>query len=278
MLEAFAGPPVPLLSPTQRRRRATRRTLVVFAVVLAVLVTVPVGWALLSRLWETPTQFLNDRGQPLHAKQMIHIEQMLERVRGARMGEAYTVPRLRAIETLIAAPTPKGEEYVYRLHFRGGRIGYFFSGPGRPAPLGLNSLSLGTAYAGISLAPTCGRGWALLYIDGRGNSLRRFRTEGYVFGRVVPKVESVHVLYPHADQVASIHVLYPDGSTSPGTVANGFYFVSLRPSAPTTINLVSTNRAGQTVGRVVVDGYGGSPYPIKQPWPVFICFRSNGRP
>jgi hypothetical protein len=266
MLEAFAGPPTPLLSPTPRRRRASRRTLVICVIVLVALVAVPVGVALLSRLWETPKQFLNDRNQPAPARQMVLIEQMLERLRRGPVGLGYTVPRLGTIETLITAPTPKGEEYVYRLRFRGGRIGYFFSGPGRRAPLGVNSLSIGTAYAGISLAPSCGRGWALLYIDGgQGNSLLRFRTEGYVFGRTAPNV-------------ASIHVLYPNGSITPGTVANGFYFASLKPDAPTTISLVAANRAGQPVGEIVADGYGGSPYPTKKPWPLFICFRSNGRP
>jgi hypothetical protein len=255
MLTAFAGPPAPLPRGTRRRRRATGRTLVLLALALATLVlAVPGGLALLSNLWETPKQFLADRSQPARARQLIRQEQQFERI--AKAG--YTGPRLRAIKRLLTAPTPNGEVSVYLLRFSRGGIGYFFSGP---MPQG-TALSIGTAYGLTGFAPPCPRGWALQYVDGGGgDALPRFRSDGYVFGRA-------------AARVASIHVLYPDGSTTPGAVANGFFFTSIESTAANTnVTIVADNHAGGTVGRLVVGGYGGSPFPTNKPWPIFICVR-----
>ena len=73
---------------------------------------------------------------------------------------------------------------------------------------------------------------------------------------------------------APSHVLYPDGSTVPGAVANGFFFTWLKSSAANTnVTLFADNHAGETVGRLVVGGYGGSPFPTSKPWPLFICAR-----
>ena len=255
MLAAFAGPPAPLELGTRRRRRATGRTLALLAIALVALaVAVPVGLALLRSLWETPKQFLADRNQPAQARQLIRREQQLERNAKA----AYSGPRLRAISWLLTAQTPNGEVSAFLLRFSRGGAGYFFTGP---MPAGM-AMSVGTAYGLTGFAPPCPRGWALQYVDGGGgDSLPRFRSNGYVFGRA-------------AARVASIHVLYPDGSTAPGTVANGFFFTSIESSAANTnVTLVADNHAGETVGRLVVGGYGGSPFPTSKPWPLFICAR-----
>jgi hypothetical protein len=253
MLAAFAGPPTPVPCGARRRRRVTGRTLIALALALAALVVaVPGGLALLRSLWETPKQFLADRNQPTQARQLISREQQLERTAKA----AYTGPRLRAIKWLLTAQTPKGNVSAFLLRFSRGGSGYFFTGP---MPPGM-AMSIGTAYGLTGFAPTCPPGWALQYVDGGGgDSLPRFRSDGYVFGRV-------------ADSVASIRVLYPDGSTTPGTVANGFFFTSLKSSAANTnVTLIAENHASQPVGRLVVGGYGGSPYPTIKPWPLFIC-------
>jgi hypothetical protein len=252
MLEAFAGPPTPLeLGRTRRRRRATGRTLALVAIALVMLVVaVPAGLALLRSLWETPKQFLADRGQPARARQLFRMEQQLERT--------HPGLRLRAIQTLLTAPTPDGKVYVFLLRFNGGRIGDAYIGANRSGVPTV--ISVGSAYLPTELAPPCPRGWALQYVDGGGgDALPRFRSDGYVFGRA-------------AARVAAIHVLYPDGSTVPGTVANGFFFTSIRSSAANiNVTIVADNQAGKTVGRLVVGGYGGSPFPTSKPWPLAIC-------
>jgi len=249
MLTAFAGPPTPLPLATRPRRRATRRTLVLLAFAVVALFAVPGGLALLSSLWETPKQFVVDHSQPAQARRVI--EQQL----GGRRIE------LRAIETLIIAPTPHGNVYIYLLRFRGGRTGYFFIGPKHELGRGVSGVLVGNSANGLTeLTPPCAPGWALQYVDGGGgDSLPRFRSDGYVFGRA-------------ASRVASIHVRYPDGSTTPGTVDNGFFFTSIKSSAANTnVTLIANNRAGQTVARLVVGGYGGSPFSTNKPWPIFIC-------
>src|SRR5262249_51646263 len=114
MLEAFAGPPAPLPTSTRAKRHATRRTLVVCVIVLVALIVVPVGWTLLSRVWETPTQFLNDPSQPASAKRFIRSGQQGLRFLRER---GFAVGRLRAISHLMSAPTPEGgsvQLYVLR--------------------------------------------------------------------------------------------------------------------------------------------------------------------
>ncbi len=257
MLTAFAGAPAPLPRRTRRRRRATGRTLALVAIALVMLVVaVPVGLALLSSLWETPKQFLVDRSQPARARQLIRMEQQLERTAKTK----HKPPRLREITRVLTAPTPQGDVSVYLLRFHGGDIGYFFTGPLPPGVSG--GISVGSAYLPTALAPPCPRGWALQYVDGGGgDSLPRFRSNGYVFGRAAAKV-------------ASIDVLYADGSAVAGTVANGFFFTWLKSSAANAnVTIVADNRDGATVGRLVVGGYGGSPFPTSRPWPLFICVR-----
>jgi hypothetical protein len=257
MLAAFAGPPAPLRRGTRRRRRATGRTVVLLAIALAALVlAVPGGLALLSSLWETPKQFLADRGQPAVARQLIRREQESERTATIK----HEPSRLREIMRVLTAPTPQGDVSVYLLRFHGGDTGYFFTGPLPPGVSG--GISVGSAYLPTALVPPCPRGWVLQYVDGGGgDSLPRFKSDGYVFGHA-------------AARVASIHVLYRNGSTTPGSVANGFFFTSIKSSAANTnVTIVADNHAGKTVGQLVVGGYGGSPFPTSKPWPLFICAR-----
>jgi hypothetical protein len=245
MLTTFAGPPTPVPRSSRRTRRATGRTLVLVAFAAAVLVVgVPGGLALLSSLWETPKQFVADHSQPAQARRLIE-----HAVRGKHI----------EIETLIVAPTPNGKVYIYLLHFGAGRTGYFFIGPKHELGPGVSGTIVGNTANGLTgLTPPCPPGWALQYVDG-GDSLPRYRSDGYVFGRAAPRV-------------ASIHVLYPDGSTTPGTVDNGFFFTSIKSSAANSnVTLIANNNTGKTVARLLVGGYGGSPFPTNKPWPLFIC-------
>jgi hypothetical protein len=173
------------------------------------------------------------------------------------------VPGFRQRDRLnrSAAPTPNGKVYIYLLRFRAGRTGYFFIGPKHELGRGVSGALLDNSANGLAeLTPPCPPGWALQYVDGGGgDSLPRFRSDKYVFGRAAPRVES-------------IHVLYPDGSSTLGTVGNGFFFTSIKSSAANTdVTLIANNHTGKTVARLLVGGYGGSPFPTNKPWPIFIC-------
>jgi hypothetical protein len=261
MLEAFAGPPAPLPQRTRHRRHASRRTLVVCAIVLLALAAVPVGWALLSSVWETPKQFLNDPSQSARAKQFIRRELQFERGRMPRFPPEAV--RLRAISHLMDARPPEGKVQMYALRFSDGTKGNLVLGAGFRPGVPFSVLVTGVDYGLAGGARRCPSGWALQYvIGGGGTSLPRFRSSGYIVGRAAAKV-------------ASIHVLYPDGSRIPGAVANGYFFVWIKPDASlTNVTLVADNRAGETVGRLLVGGYGGSPFPMTgKHWPGFACLR-----
>jgi hypothetical protein len=226
---------------------------VICAIVLVALVAVPVGWALLSSVWETPKQFLNDPSQPPRAKLLIRWGQQFERVFPGYPGGR----RLAAISHLMSAPTPEGNVEAYALRFSGRGIGFalldFGRYPGVP-------LSFGYEREGpTGLARRCPRDWALQYLIDGGTSLAHSRSNGYILGRAAAKV-------------ASIHVLYPDGTTTRGTVANGYFFVWIKHAAETTnVTLLAANRTGETVGRLVVGGYGGRPFRPSELWSPFIC-------
>ena len=163
----------------------------------------------------------------------------------------------------MSASAPEGGKVqLYELRWSDGTSSIYVLGRRRR---GLPVTDLGSfpSAGQPGLASRCPSGWALQYLFGGGGStLPRFRRYGHIVGRAAPKV-------------ASIRVRYRDGSTILGTVANGYFFVWIKPSAQlTNVTLVAGNRAGQAVGRLVVGGYGGSPFTMTgKPWPGFACIK-----
>lgn len=232
MLEAFAGPDAPTPSRAGRRRRATRRTVVLTAAAVAVLgLAVPGSLALLGGHAETPKQFFGDRSQPANAKKAIR---ELLRLQGFQRG------RLVAITNVLTARTPAGEMRVYALRFTRGYRGTAV----------VSSRQGGSGWVTIGSVDTesgriCPPGWTLR--AGGGESDVPGRTYSFVDGRVSARVASLHVLYPH-------------GVTAPAAVGGGYFLAWIRPrSAYSNVTLVAENAAGLEIGRLVVGGNGAAP-------------------
>jgi hypothetical protein len=255
MFDVFAGAAEPQARAEGTKRRATRRTVVVLVVGLIALgFAVPAALALFG-YWETPKQFLDDSRQPAYAKQ--YVRQWLTNHGYMFRGEGL---RLVALTRGITATTPTGDTRVYAVRFAHGDIGFWlFTGPSSRDVLVYiipTSKAQARPLATVWYRP-CPHGWALQYL--KGDAFRIGQTPGYTLGRA-------------ASTVASVHVLYPDGSTTRGSVADGFFVAWMRPSSAwTNVTVIGKDTAGRTVARLVVGGYGGLPYWSVKPGPPYPC-------
>ena len=252
MLEAFAGPELPVSQPvlhaSARRRRRSRRSLVlVWVGALALATTVP-AVALLGGSAETPAQFLTDSSEPVNAKQAI--KSMLS---PAQQDEpAY---QLTSVRRAVTAETPEGEVRLYAFEFSNGYRG--------SAMISVGSDKVG----GIVWGPvtSCPPGWALR----AGGSFVRFpgRTPLFVWGQV-------------SDAVAALDVVYPDGHATPAVVSGGYFLgwvvptgddPGTRASFSPPVSLVARDSSGRAIGRLDVRGDGAIPPRPGQPAQAVAC-------
>ena len=271
MLDAFAGPATPRPPATPRRRRITRRTMVLLAAALVALgLAVPGALALLG-YWETPKQFLSDTSQPAYAKHTLRGLIRAFRQHGYRLtfggwgGGPHPFRHFRVLGVtsgLVVHP-PGAEAHLYGLRLPHGYIGYLFFGsssfddfppglPPRSLPARVQIIPTRKPLYGPlppdsnSVARPCRRGWALQRLGGADHPTPHGL--GYEFGLA-------------SNKVASVHVRYHDGSTTKGAVGTGHFLVWMKPSAGwTNVTVIAEDAAGKTIGQLVTAGYGGIPY------------------
>jgi hypothetical protein len=236
MLHAFAGPAEPLRTRARgRAHQASRRTVVVAAVVLAALAIAVPATALREQLHETVAHFVGDTSQPLNARKVI--ESFI------RQRHAFE-PRLTEVRRVVTVETPAGEYGLYELRFANGEEG---------ATL-ISTAADGVAGATWGPPFRCPAGSA---ISPRGSVVEHpGQTPLFVWGTA-------------SQDVASVDVVYPDGHAVPDSAAgNGYFLAWVIPlaGAPGTragvsppVTLVARDSEGKELGRLALRSDGDVP-------------------
>jgi hypothetical protein len=227
MLDAFAGPPVPIARPV--RRRATARTVAIAVALVAVGgALVPASRALVH-VFESPQQFVSDTTQPVRARKLI--ENYLAR------GGLISGPTLTGIEPELGANTPDGRWAVYGLKFAGGQIG--------AAMVALAGHNVAGLWAGIS--DNCPSGYV---IETRGSFVEYpGHTPVYVEGLVSPAV-------------AALDVEESNGRTYDAAIGNGYFLAWITPGphgSKPAATLIAHSANGTRIGAVYVGAGGAIP-------------------